>query len=214
MTTKGSSNPENQEEKESFNENQEVASEAMTDIDQNSASEHDSNQEVLHLMLEDARAKADEHWNQLLRANAELENTRKRARQDVENAHKFALEKFALELLPVKDSLEMGLAAATNGTEESGSGETATQLLEGTKLTLKMLTSAMEKFGIEEVDPSGEAFNPELHQAMSMQESAEHEPNTVMMVMQKGYQLNERLIRPAMVVVSKAASTEKAGENE
>jgi molecular chaperone GrpE len=156
--------------------------------------------EDLTLMLEDARAKADEHWNQLLRANAELDNTRRRARQDVENAHKYALEKFAQELLPVKDSLEMGLAAA------SGDNEAVQQLREGTELTLKMLNTAMEKFGIAEVDPTGQPFNPELHQAMVMQESAEHPANTVMAVMQKGYQLNERLIRPAMVVVSKGAA--------
>ena len=163
-----------------------------------------SGHEELTLMLEDARNKADEHWNQLLRSNAELENTRRRARQDVENAHKFALEKFALELLPVKDSLEMGLAAVN--TDE---GDATAQLKEGAELTLKMLTSAMEKFGIEAVGSPDEIFNPEIHQAMTMQESADHEPNTVMAVMQKGYQLNDRLIRPAMVVVSKAAAVEE-----
>ncbi len=163
-----------------------------------------SKHEELTLMLEDARAKADEHWNQVLRSNAELENTRRRARQDVENAHKFALEKFAIELLPVKDSLEMGLAAAT--AEEA---ETTAQLKEGSELTLKMLTSAMEKFGIEALGSEGEPFNPEFHQAMTMQESTDHAPNTVMAVMQKGYQLNDRLIRPAMVVVSKAAAVEE-----
>jgi molecular chaperone GrpE len=163
-----------------------------------------SNHEELTLMLEDARNKADEHWNQVLRSNAELENTRRRARQDVENAHKFALEKFALELLPVKDSLEMGLAAVN--TDE---GDAMAQLKEGAELTLKMLTTAMEKFGIEAVGSEGESFNPEFHQAMSMQESADHAPNTVMAVMQKGYQLNDRLIRPAMVVVSKAAAVEE-----
>ncbi len=163
-----------------------------------------SNHEELTLMLEDARAKADEHWNQVLRSNAELENTRRRARQDVENAHKFALEKFALELLPVKDSLEMGLATVNT---DSDGNETAPQLKEGTELTLKMMTSALEKFGIEAVGSINEVFNPEIHQAMSMQESADHAPNTVMAVMQKGYQLNERLIRPAMVVVSKAVTS-------
>lgn len=154
--------------------------------------------EDLQPLLEDARNKADEHWNQLLRIQAELENTRRRAERDVENAHKFGLEKFTQELLPVKDSLELGLAAA------SGDEENITQLREGTELTLKMLSGVMEKFGITEVNPEGEPFNPELHQAMTMQESAEHQPNTVMMVMQKGYLLNERLVRPAMVVVSKA----------
>jgi len=159
-----------------------------------------SDHEELTLMLEDARNKADEHWNQVLLSNAELENTRRRARQDIENAHKFALEKFARELLPVKDSLEMGLVAAN--TDE---GDATAQLKEGTELTLKMLTTAMEKFGIESMGSEGEVFNPEIHQAMSMMESADHAPNIVMAVMQKGYQLNDRLIRPAMVVVSKAA---------
>lgn len=159
----------------------------------------------VHLLLEDARAKADEHWNQLLLAKAETENVRRRAKQDTENAHKFALEKFALELLPVKDGLEMGLAAVDSD-KEATSEDTVAHLKEGTELTLKMLVSAMEKFGIESLDPTGDTFDPELHQAMSMQESADHKPNTVMAVMQKGYQLNERLIRPAMVVVSKAVS--------
>ena len=160
-------------------------------------------------LLEDARAKADEHWNQLLRVKADMENTRRRARQDVENAHKFALEKFALELLPIKDSLEMGLAAADGIVENS---DATAQMKEGTALTLKMLSTALEKFGIEAVDSTGDTFDPDKHQAMSMQESAEHKPNTVMSVMQKGYQLNERLLRPAMVVVSKAVT--ETSENE
>jgi molecular chaperone GrpE len=162
--------------------------------------------EELTLLLEDARAKADEHWDQLLRVKADMENVRRRAKQDVENAHKFALEKFALELLPVRDSLEMGLAAA----EAGDNSEASAQLKEGTELTLKMLIAAMEKFGIEAINPVGDTFDPALHQAMSMQESADHKPNTVMAVMQKGYQLNDRLIRPAMVVVAKAAAGEAA----
>jgi molecular chaperone GrpE len=157
----------------------------------------------LTLLLEDARTKADEHWNQLLLAKAETENVRRRAKQDTENAHKFALEKFALELLPVKDSLEMGLAAA-----ESTDDKVLANLKEGTALTLKMLTSAMEKFGIEALNHMGDSFDPALHQAMTLQESADFKPNTVMAVMQKGYLLNDRLIRPAMVVVSKAASAD------
>lgn len=154
--------------------------------------------EELAQMLEEARNKAADNWEQVMRVQAELENSRRRAERDVENAHKYALEKFALELLPVKDSLEMGLAAAT------GEDANIEKLREGTELTLKMLGNAMEKFGIKEVNPVGEPFNPELHQAMTMQESTEHEPNTVTAVMQKGYLLNERLIRPAMVVVCKA----------
>jgi molecular chaperone GrpE len=172
-------------------------------------SEGSESHEELTLLLEDARSKADEHWDQLLRVKADMENVRRRAKQDVENAHKFALEKFALELLPVRDSLEMGLAAA----EAGDNAEASARLREGTELTLKMLISAMEKFGIEAINPTGETFDPALHQAMSMQESADHKPNTVMAVMQKGYQLNERLIRPAMVVVSKAASADEAAES-
>lgn len=174
------------------------AQEEVTEGEHQADSVDEQTGEDLQPLLEDARNKADEHWNQLLRIQAELENTRRRAERDVENAHKFGLEKFAQELLPVKDSLELGLAAA------SGDEENITQLREGTELTLKMLSGVMEKFGITEVNPEGEPFNPELHQAMTMQESAEHQPNTVMMVMQKGYLLNERLVRPAMVVVSKA----------
>jgi len=214
MTKKGNASADQDNELESSEEIQE--SETMADSGETPeieevAGEVSGNNE-LQLMLEDARSKADEHWDQLLRANAELENTRRRARQDVENAHKFALEKFAIELLPVRDSLEMGLAAASTDSEDTGDNEKAAQLAEGNQLTLKMLTATMEKFGIKEIDPQGEPFNPETHQAMSMQESSEHQPNTIMMVMQKGYQLNDRLLRPAMVVVAKAVTEEETGE--
>lgn len=145
--------------------------------------------------LEEARRKADEHHEKVLRMQAEMENLRKRAERDVSNAHKYAIEKFASELLAVKDSLELGL--------DAGEAEAA-KLQEGTALTLKVLVSALQKFAIEEVDPVGEAFDPNLHQAMTTQESREHEPNTVIQVMQKGYTLHERLLRPAMVIVSRA----------
>lgn len=150
----------------------------------------------LLLALKEARAKADENWQQLLRLNAEMENTRKRAERDVQNAHKYALEKFVNELLPVKDSLEMGGSAAAS------EGADIEKIAEGVTLTLKMLTSAMEKFGVTAVDPQGERFNPDVHQAMSMQDVPDADPNTVVNVFQKGYLLNERLIRPAMVVVA------------
>jgi molecular chaperone GrpE len=154
----------------------------------------------LETQLAEAQAKAEENWDQALRVKAEMENMRRRSERDVENAHKYALERFTQELLPVIDSLEMGTHAAT------AEGATLEKLQEGTELTLKMLLSVIDKFGIQAVHPEGEPFDPELHQAMSMLESPEHAPNTVMNVMQKGYLLNERLIRPAMVVVSKAAS--------
>ena len=152
----------------------------------------------LTALLEDARGKADEHWDQVVRIQAEMDNLRKRTERDLVNAHKFALERFANELLPVKDSLEMGLAAfETEGADPE-------KLKEGVELTLQMLTAAMEKSAITEVNPENEAFNPDFHQAMSMQERDDVAPNTVVTVVQKGYLLNERLIRPAMVIVSKA----------
>jgi molecular chaperone GrpE len=150
----------------------------------------------LVLALQEAQAKAEENWDQVLRTKAEMENARRRAELDVQGAHKFALEKFVNELLPVKDSLEMGKAAA------GADGADIKKVCEGVELTLKMLTSAVTKFGVVEVNPEGEKFNPDLHQAMSMQDVPDVEPNTVVTVFQKGYQLNERLIRPAMVVVA------------
>lgn len=159
--------------------------------------------EQLMLTLQDAQAKADQYWNQLLLARAEVDNSRRRSERDVENAHKYALEKFVRELLPVKDSLELGLAATV------GEGSGFEKLREGMELTLKMLGAALEKFGVTEVNPKGQKFNPERHQAMAKQESATAEPNTVLTVYQKGYLLNERLIRPAMVVVSGGAEEKK-----
>jgi molecular chaperone GrpE len=154
--------------------------------------------EELTLLLEDARNKADDHWNLVLKTQADLENLRKRQARELENAHKYALEKFVNELLPIRDSMEMGISAA------DGENIDPAKLKEGMDLTLKLLSDMMEKFDIKEVNPEGEKFNPDLHQAMSMQESSELEPNTVMAVMQKGYLLNDRLVRPAMVIVSKA----------
>lgn len=147
--------------------------------------------------LEAMEGKAKEHWDQLLRTQAELENLRRRAERDLENAHKFALERFAKELLPVKDSLELGLEAA--------GGADAEKIREGMEMTLRLLTQVLEKHGIREVNPVGERFNPELHEAVSTQPSEDQPPNTVVAVMQKGYTLNDRLLRPAMVVVSKAS---------
>ncbi|MBT8090229.1 MAG: nucleotide exchange factor GrpE [Gammaproteobacteria bacterium] len=141
-----------------------------------------------------AEAKAAENWERYLRAAAETENVRKRAARDVKNAHKFALERFGKELLAVKDGLEMALAAAENASVES--------LLEGSEATLKLLGSTMQRFGIEQVDPEGEPFDPEWHEAISVQPSDAAEPGTVLTVVQKGYSLNGRLLRPAMVIVA------------
>ena len=160
----------------------------------------------LQALLEDARAKVDEHWNQCMRLQAEIENLHKRNQRNLENAHKYALEKFAGELLPVRDSREMGIAAA------QGENIDPAKLIEGSELTLRMLGSAMEKFGITEVNPQGERFDPQFHEAMSIQPRNDIEPNKVVTVIQKGYLLNDRLIRPAMVIVSKAAPGADGGQ--
>jgi molecular chaperone GrpE len=147
--------------------------------------------------LAEAQARADENWNLYLRAAAELENVRKRAARDVENAHKFALESFGRELLAVVDSLEMGLSAADNADAQA--------LREGSEATCKLLKTTLERFGISEVDPEGEPFDPELHEAMSMMPAPNVEPGSVAQVIQKGYALNGRLLRPARVIVAAEA---------
>ncbi|MEL0585278.1 MAG: nucleotide exchange factor GrpE [Candidatus Thiodiazotropha sp. (ex. Lucinoma kazani)] len=163
-------------------------------------SDGQSDQGELFNLLEDARAKADEHWNQLIRTRAEIDNIRKRNQRDLENAHKFAVEKFSQDLLQVWDSLELGFQAAQDEQAD------VVKLREGTELTLKLLVDAMKKHGVEQVSPEGESFNPDYHQAMSVQERDDVAPNTVVAVVQKGYLLNSRLLRPAMVMVSKAGS--------
>lgn len=175
---------------------QDVSVEAEAATDGDTTPEAPTHEE-LHALLTDARSRADEHWDQCLRLQADIENLRKRNERDLANAHKFALEKIAGELLPVKDSLEMGLAAAAENHDVA-------KLIEGSELTLKMLGSVLEKFNIKEINPLNEKFNPDYHEAMSVQERNDVGPNTVVAVMQKGYLLNDRLIRPALVMVSKA----------
>ena len=156
-----------------------------------------SSSEVLQSALAQAQAQLTEQQDAVLRARAEMDNLRKRLERDVANAHKYALERFVQELLPIKDSLELGLAAA------AGDAPDAARLVEGTQLTLKMFTSALEKFGVTVVDPGGESFDPEQHQAMSTVDAPEATTGTVMTVVQKGYLLNDRLVRPALVMVAK-----------
>lgn len=147
--------------------------------------------------LAEAQLKIKDYWDQIVRLNAEMDNLRKRSVRDVENAHKYAIKNFSEALLPVCDSMEMGIAAS------DGDNANLQSIKEGMEMTMSMFKSMLEKNGIEAIDPVGEKFNPDKHQAMSMQESAEHEPNMVMAVMQKGYVIKDRLIRPAMVMVSK-----------
>ena len=165
------------------------AGEAGAEVEEQSAEEL---VEKLQQEVADARDAA-------LRAQADAQNAKRRAEQDVERARKFALERFCSELLPVVDNLERDLESA------SGGEEAIKPIAEGVELTLKSFLDALRKFNIETVDPQGEPFDPNLHQAMSMVENPEVEPNTVIAVMQKGYTLNGRLVRPAMVMVSKAA---------
>jgi len=147
----------------------------------------------------DLQALADQNWDRYLRASAELENVQKRADRDVEKAHKFAVERFASDLLAVCDSLEMALAAESEASIET--------LTEGNVATRKLLGSILQRFGVEELDPQGEPFDPTLHEAVTMQASADLEPGSVLTVFQKGYVLNGRLLRPARVVVA-SESTE------
>ncbi|MBK1648281.1 nucleotide exchange factor GrpE [Rhabdochromatium marinum] len=149
-------------------------------------------------MIEEERARSEAAREQLLRARAEVENISRRKARELENAHKFALENFVRELLQVRDSLELGQTAASEPDAD------LVKLREGTDLTLKLLSDVMGKFGVETVDPLHQAFNPEFHQAMSMQPRTDVEPNTVVTVIQRGYTLNGRLVRPALVMVSQA----------
>ena len=144
------------------------------------------------------QAEIAELKDQMLRVQADAQNVRRRSEQDVEKAHKFGQEKFSRELLSVLDNLERALAATPED-------EATKALRDGVDMTLQSFVSTLAKFNVEAIDPQGETFNPEYHQAMAMQENADFPPNTVMAVMQKGYSLHGRLLRPAMVMVSKGA---------
>jgi molecular chaperone GrpE len=151
--------------------------------------------ERLQQALAESEERAKNHWEQYLRAVAELENVRKRAAREIEAANRYGLEKLAAELLPVKDSLEAAIQSAGRADVRS--------LTEGQEATLQLLTRALEKFGVTVIDPQGEPFDPARHEAMTTQESATAEPNSVLQVVQPGYELNGRLLRPARVVVAR-----------
>lgn len=172
------------------------------DADSQSETNDDQSPEAAYIaeleqQLAAAQESATEEKDRALRAVAEMENVRRRSAQDVEKARKFALEKFVNELLPVIDSLERALEHTNQDTDELKA------LYEGVELTLKSLLNAAEKFGVLVIDPQGEPFDPNKHQAMSMVESDEVAPNAVLAVMMKGYELNGRVLRPAMVMVAK-----------
>jgi len=176
--------------------NDEVAADETDLVDEDgieSADAEDGDSASLETQVEELK-------EALIRSQADLQNVRRRAERDVENAHKYAVEKFVKDLLAVLDSMDraLELAETTEGFDAA--------MLEGTQMTHKLLLDTAAKHGVEPINPVGEAFDPQEHQAMSMVESADHEPNTVMAVMQKGYKLEGRVIRAAMVMVTKAAS--------
>ena len=190
--------PENNQELES--DELEAATGGEADIDEASAEGSDSPEEELSLEEMVAKLEADlaDAQDSALRAQADAANVQRRAEQEIDKARKFALDRFVGELLPVVDNMERALSAATDSGAEAS-------IIEGLELTLKSFMDALKKSGVEIVDPQGEPFDPQLAQAMSMVENPDVEPNTVIAVMQKGYTLNGRLVRPAMVRVSKAA---------
>jgi len=176
-----------------------MSEEEINDIDaENNEPAVEINEEQdLTALLDDSRNKADEHWNELLRARADMENLRRRQARDLENAHKHALDKFVAELLPVYDSMELGLNAS------KGEEASLEAVQNGLDMTMKMFLSSINKFGLEQVSPAeGDDFDPEQHQAMAMQPVEGMEANKVITVAQKGFQFNGRLLRPAMVLVS------------
>ncbi len=169
----------------------------LEDVVPEAAQAKDEAGETMEQQLAKAQDTIKDYWDQMMRLRAEIENNRKRAERDLENAHKYALKSFVENLLPVIDSMEMGQAAAAadNATLES--------IREGSELTVGMFVQVLEKNGLEQVDPLGEKFDPERHQAISMIDVESAESNTVVEVMQKGFLLNDRLVRPAMVVVAR-----------
>lgn len=175
---------------------------SQTTTDANAGGAVDELQQLRDKLAE-SEAKAVENWERYLRATAEQDNIRKRAEREVDAARRFALEKFAQDLLAVWDSLELGLKAAQDAGAEDAQ-------VEGIELTLRMLGEAMGRHGVKAIDPKGEAFNPEKHEAMSAVPTDEAAPNTVIDVMQKGYSLNDRVLRPAMVVVARAKDPDPA----
>ena len=155
--------------------------------------------EATEVETEQLLGKIEELKTEVLRARADVENIRKRAMRDVEAAHKYGLERLVSELLPVKDSIDLGLSAAASASDVDS-------LTEGMELTVKMFDDFLDKLGVTELDSVGHQFDPDFHQAMTVEESADVAPGTVLKVMQKGFLLNDRLVRPALVIVAKGAA--------
>ena len=185
------------EENELEENGQDITADEEFSAEEDASEKPDSLEEALAKLAE-AELVAEKAGNDLLRVQAEMQNLRRRTEQDVERAHKYGQEKFSAELLLVMDNLERALDSASQHDDEA-----VKAICDGVNLTLKSFMDCFAKFNIEVIDPIGEPFDPQLHQAMSIQENPEAEPNTVIAVMQKGYTLHGRVLRPAMVMVSK-----------
>ncbi|KTD09060.1 Heat-shock protein GrpE(HSP-70 cofactor) [Legionella gratiana] len=183
------------EEQQSNDAQDESLEEALDLIEPQEASLEHPNYAELSEKLTLAEQQAHESWEKAVRAQAELDNFRRRAEREIANAHRYGVEKLISSLLPVIDSLEQALQLAIKAEDAS--------MREGLELTLKLFVDALQKFEVQQIDPIGAPFDPQLHEAMSMQDAPDAEPNTVLAVFQKGYKLSDRVIRPARVVVSK-----------
>ncbi|MEX2476432.1 nucleotide exchange factor GrpE [Marinobacter sp.] len=191
------------------NRNEQVEEELNTSAENESAEAAGEEQGAELSETEALQAQAQEFQEQMLRAQAEMQNVRRRAELDVEKAHKFALEKFVKELLPVADSLEKAVES-TEGQEAAG--ELVASIREGVEMTLNLFMNSLKKFNVAQLNPVGEPFDPQVHEAMSMVPAPDAEPNSVVAVVQKGYTLNDRLVRPAMVMVAQAGEAPNIDE--
>jgi len=198
----------NEEELVEYANSEDLDADVSTNLNEDAADQSEQPEKDWKAEAQALAQQLEELKDQAIRVKADAQNVRRRAEMDVEKAHKFALEKFAKELLPVIDSLEKAVEA------EEASGNEMTPLREGVEMTLSMFLSSISKFNLEQLDPVGKPFDPSLHEAMSLVEVPNAEPNTVIASMQKGYTLNGRLVRPAMVMVSKnsAANSTKIDE--
>lgn len=168
-------------------------------IDLSSVAEQQVVDHDMDNLLAQARQEASQHYDNLLRLQADMDNLRRRTEREIDQAKKFAVERIVNDLIPVLDSMEMGLQASAQTANDQDT------IRQGLEMTLKMFQDVMGRFHVEAVDPTGQKFNPQEHEAMTMQPSADHEPNTVMMTVQKGYKLHGRVVRPARVIISAAA---------
>ncbi|MDX1587494.1 MAG: nucleotide exchange factor GrpE [Oleiphilaceae bacterium] len=214
MSTDETRNDQQQAQEESASQDEQVkeTKEAAQSEQASGESAAETPQEGSAGELEALRSQLAEQKEQVLRAKAEMQNVRRRSELDVQKAHKFGTEKLIKEILPVVDSLEKAIESTRD--EEVANEEVVTRIREGVDMTLNLLLSNLEKFNVKQINPVGEPFDPQLHEAMSMVPSREAEPNSVIAVMQKGYTLNDRLVRPAMVMVARAPEPEGGNVDE